>query len=406
MMEAPMLRTLLVLTLLAAPAMAMPPDWQPVATLDFEPGAATLTEAHRAALDALLQRFPLVAHEFAFEGDHDPSPYRPLRRQASSRLNERLAETRWQQAALHLGVTPQGAVVVTGRPQVRVFVRARAAASTNTTVVQFDDAARHTLEQRIADLQNRLATLDQEHARTARIIAAKVIPDTTFRGIELETAAISIDKRTSDRFYEAVGSFELGLFRRFVRGERQHSGVVFSMSNGSAVYSGLNLALAFESFGIGAERWRLSPVLTWSDPRLRAAIGSDSESATQLWYRADPAVTVGFRAQAQPWDGSNLHLSYLGFGARVHADSRPVRSFDSVEMNFSQRVRGAAGVEMQAVYDERFAHELSYFGGFVSYGLRRGQDRYTFRTGLTRQLLPTDQSDYVNAASFGLRYTH
>jgi hypothetical protein len=397
----------LLCTALASVAAALTPDWSQVAVLDFAQGAAELTPDHRAALDGLLTAYPIAKFEYSFEGDHSSTPYHFLRPQASLRVNERLAETRWEAAANYLGVEPIGSVRATGMTQVRVFTRPRAeAAAAATPVASIDADSIQALHRQIGALGERLRGLEAANDRMAHFIETKVTPDTVFRGIELESAVVSVDKRTSDRFYEASGGVELGLFRTFLRGERQSSGVVFALSNGSAAYSGLQLSLVFDDLAFGNERCSLSPVVTWYDPNLRAAIGSDQRAQTQLFYRADPAVTVGLRATVKPWIGGKLHVGYLGVGAQVHEANRPLHSFDLVDARFTQRLRGPAGVEAVAIYDERFSHEMSYFAGYGSWQMFAGRDQYTLRAGIARQLQPMSTGRYVNAASFGITYTH
>ena len=406
-----MFRRALLFTLLcgtlATVAAALTPEWNQVAVLGFAPGAAELTAEHRAALDGLLGAYPIAKFEYSFEGDHSSTPYHFLRPQASLRVNERLAETRWEAAANYLGVEPMGSVRATGMTQVRVFTRARAAAPTASAPVAAIDAdSIQAMQRQIGALGDRLRGLEDANDRLAHFIETKVSPDTVFRGIELEAADISVDKRTSDRFYEAAGGVELGLFRTFLRGERQSSGVVFALSNGSAAYTGFQASLVFDDLAFGNSRCSFSPVVTWYDPRLRTAIGSDQRAQTQLWYHADPAVTLGLRATVKPWTGSKLRVGYLGIGAQVHDANRPVQSFDLVDARFTQRVRGPAGLEAVAVYDERFSHEMSYFAGYGYWQMFAGRDQYTLRAGIARQLQPLSVGRYVNAASFGITYTH
>lgn len=371
--------------------------WQLVAVLDFAPGSTELTDAHRAQLEAVQRLHPPERTDFFFEGDHDPSPYRGMRAQASLRLNERLAETRWQNVVQFLGVTASGAVRATGVPQARVFARARVeneAAGPSDLVLQ--------LQRQIADLGDRVRALDGENTRLASIVSTKVVPDTIFRGIQLESVQLAVDKRTGDRFYEAFAAVELGLLRSVVRGERQRSGLVLALSNGSATHAGFQAALVFEDFGFGTERARFSPVVSWHDPSLRASVGSSSGSQSSLWSRSDPSVSLGLRLAAVPWDGARLRVAYLGVGSRVHAERRPIRSLDLFEARAHQRVRGPLGVEAVAIFDERFEREMSYWGGFASWDLRVARDVLGLRAGLVRQLAPYKPYRYVNAVSLGI----
>lgn len=371
--------------------------WQLVAVLDFAPGSTDLTEAHCAQLEAVRRENSPERHEFFFEGDHDPSPYRGMRPQASLRLNERLAETRWQSVAQFLGVTASGAVRATGTPQARVFTRPRpepATAGPSDIVMQ--------LQRQIADLGERLHALDDQNARLGSLVTARVAPDTVFRGIQLESVQLAIDKRTDDRFYEAFAAVELGLLRSVVRGERQRSGLVLAISNGSTTHTGFQAALVFEDFGFGNDRARFSPVVSWHDPSLRASVGSAAGSQSSLWSRSDPSLSLGLRLAARPWEGARLRIAYLGVGSRVHADRRPIRSLDLFEARAQQRLSGPLGVEAVAVFDERFEREMSYFGGFASWDLRLGRDVLGLRAGLVRQLAPYRPYRYVNAVSLGL----
>jgi hypothetical protein len=388
----------------ATPVPAWAPEWTLAAVLDFPVGSAAPAAEHLVALDQIRERFPLAQHEFYFEGDHDPIRYRNLSPQASSRLNERLAETRWQLAALHLGVAPVGTVRVTGQAQARIFVRRRAEALAVPAPMAHDVPP--AIDGEKEALRARLRGLEEANARLAQIIETRVVPDTVYRGIELELAEVRVEKRTGDRFYESFGRMELGLFRTIYRGQRQHSGVLFAAAGGSNAWSGLQLSLVFDDFGFGSRRWHFSPVLTWYDGTVRAAIGSDEQAETQLFYAADPAVTVGFRLEAAPWGGSSLRVHYLGVGAQVHSTRRPLRSFDLAEARFGQDLRGPFGVEGIVAFDERYDKELSYIGGFGCYGLQKGHDRYSMRIGLVRQLAPADPDHYVNAASFGVTYRH
>jgi len=359
---------ILVAVLTAAPQAQ---ERTPVATLSFEVGESDLTAEHRTVLDDLLRRYPPDDHVYLFEGDHDDTGYRQLTPQASQRLSERLAETRWQNAAKHLGVPPFGLVRTTGSTEVRIYVEPRS----------------HALEDSLAALRREMKRLhDQrpsEMPPTKRDIAP---PDTVLAAVRLEEVHERSDKWVDRTWWEVQGGVELGLFRVTPERPGRHTGATLRIANGTPAYHPFEVTIRLDLFRLGVERFGVTPSLRWFDWDIRAHYGDDRQADISFLNRSDPSYMFGLDLDARPWSGAWMTLMYAGVGARVHAAHREVISYDLYDFRFEQKIVHHVRFEAQAVYDERFKKSLAYAGGWVAYVWPMRLGEFAASLGFVEQL--------------------
>lgn len=346
-----------------------------VATLEFPVGGAELSAAHRTALDDLLRRYPVDAHLYSFEGDHDPLPFHNLTPNASLRVNERLAETRWQNIAIYLGVRPYGVVRATGTTAVRVYVEERSGAAEADSL--------EALRRQLDDLRRRIGETPAPGA-----VATTVAPAETVLAIaRLEKLYQRSDKWVDRRWWEAQGGIELGILR--VTPERtsgRRSGAMMRIANGTPAHQPFEITTRLDLFRLGTERIGITPALRWYDWDVRLHYGEDREAVTSFVNRSDPVYLFGLDLDARPWRGAWLQLEYAGVGARVHAAHRDVESYDHFDLQFDQSLGGHFRLELQGVYDERFEKALAYAGGWLAYAWPMKLGEFVTSLGYVNQL--------------------
>jgi hypothetical protein len=379
---------------------------QLVATLPFEVGAAALTPEHRTRLEEVARLYPPGGWQYLFEGDHDPRPFASVSPQASTRLNERLAESRWQSAAAYLGVPPLGLVRVTGANEARVYVqqrppaplamRAAPAAGPN---VQDSLAALHRT---VNEQAERIEALERERAQAP--------PETPLAVARFEELHVRLDKWAEERWWEFQGGLELGILR--VQPERpgsRQSGATLAIANGSPAYHPLDISIRLDLFRLGIERAGVTPALRWYDWDVRFHYGDDPEASTSLVNGADPVYLLGLDLDAAPWCGSRWRLRYAGIGARVHAADRELESYDQYDLRIDQRFTPRTWIELQAVYDERFEKSLCDAGGWLAHGWPLGLGMFSLQLGFVEQLdafaaTTSGREEFVGTVSLGLRW--
>jgi hypothetical protein len=385
-----------------------------VATLDFPVGGAELTAEHRDALDDLARRFPPAAWLYTFEGDHDTRPFRvsALSRAASDRLNERLAETRWQNVAAHLGVPPLGFVRSTGATEVRVYVEPRPAGAAERVA----EPAAEALADSIARLRGEIETLRRQLADRARIAVAVAPPapaETVLAVARIEAMHVRTDKWVDRRWWESGAGVELGLLR--VQPERpgRPTGATLIVGNGTFAYHPLEVTTRLDVLRLGWSRLGVTPALRWYDWSLRIHYGDDRQARGTFFSGSDPNYLFGLDLDARPWEGAVLRAAWAGMGARVHAASRALASYDHFVLRFGQRLVSGWGVEAQAVFDERFEKSLAYAGAWLAHGWPMRIGEFSARVGFVEQLdalaatapLPQRREDPVSTVSFGVAWT-
>ena len=347
----------------------------PVATLTFGVGEADLTAEHRAVLDDLRQKYSTDDYIYLFEGDHDATGYIQLTPKASQRLSERLAETRWQNAAHHLGVPPFGLVHATGRTDVRIYVERRSRA-----------------------LEDSLAALRREVGRLSDQVAGGAVPgepppkrdvappDTVLSAVRLEEVHERSDKWLDRTWWEVQGGVELGLFRTTPDRPGRHTGAQLRIANGTPAYHPLEITLRLDLFRLGVERFGVTPAFRWFDWEIQTHYGDDRGSNISFINRSDPNYMLGLDLDARPWSGAWMTLVYAGVGARVHAAHREVISYDHYDFRFEQKIVHNVRFEAQAVYDERFKKSLAYAGGWVAYVWPMRLGEFAASLGFVEQL--------------------
>lgn len=364
-----------------------------VSTLFFEVGRADLTAEHRLALDALKTQYPTAQFTYYFEGDHDPSPFDRITPNASKRVNERLAETRWQVAAQYLGVPALGLVRYTGNTEVRVYVATSrpgsggggtgtgTGGSANATNAALADSIA-ALRRELADLYSRRYGADDEAGRRG----ATAPPETILAVARFEELHERSDKWVDARWWESSVGLELGILR--VQPERpgRPTGATLSVSNGSPAYHALDISTRLDLFRLGNRRIGITPALRWYDWDIRIHYGDDRETRTSFVNRSLPLYLLGLDLDAAPWDGATMRLRYAGTGARVHAAQRHLVSYDQYDLRFDQNLAPRWRVELQAVYDERFEKSLCYYGLWIAHGWRMLLGEFSIRGGYVEQL--------------------
>ncbi len=355
----------------------------PVATLTFEVGEADLTADHRAVLDGLLQQYSPDDYIYLFEGDHDASQFVRMTPNASQRLSERLAETRWQNAAYHLGVPPFGLVHTTDRTDVRIYVERRSRALEDSLA---------SLRREVNGLKDRVGTGQGtgqgelppgSDAQTRRGVAQ---PDTILSVARLEEMYERSDKWVDRRWWESQGGFELGLLRVTPERPGRRTGATLRVRNGTPAHMPLEITTKLDLFRLGVERFGVTPALRWYDWEIRAHYGEDREAVTTFVNRSYPHYMVGVDIDARPWSGAWLALEYAGVGAQVHAAHRDVISYDHYDLRFEQKIVPRVRVEVQAVYDERFKKSLAYAGAWLAYVWPMKLGEFATSLGFVEQL--------------------
>lgn len=347
----------------------------PVATLTFAVGEADLTAEHIVILDDLLRKYSPDDYIYLFEGDHDASPFVRMTPNASQRLSERLAETRWQNAAYHLGVPPFGLVHTTDRTDVRIYVERRSRA----------------LEDSLAALRR-----DLDHLRVGRGTESEVPPgsgvrdvtppDTILAVARLEEMHVRSDKWVDRRWWESQIGFELGLLRITPERPGRHTGATLQVANGTPAYHPFEITTRLDLFRLGVERFGVTPALRYYDWDLRVHYGEDREAVITLANRAYPSYMLGLDIDARPWSGAWLGLEYAGVGAQVHAAHRDVISYDHYDLRFEQKIVPRVRVEAQVVYDERFKKSLAYVGAWGAYVWPMKLGEFAISLGYVEQL--------------------
>ncbi len=362
----------------AAPAAQ---ERQLVATIDFAVGSATLSDAQRAQLDEIARRYPAQDWNYTFEGDHDPKPFRRLSHNASLRLNERLAETRWQNVAEQLGVPPLGLVNVTSKNEARVYVERRTA------------PPQQAVPATPPGWQDSLAALRRDQAARARQLEAlqrQCTPapaETVLAVARLEELDVRLDKWAEKRWWEAQGGLELGLLRvQPERGGHRPSGAALVLGDGTPAYRAFEISLRLDLFRIGPGRFGITPALRWYDWDMEVHYGDDPEAATSFLNNANPVYLLGLDLDAAPWHGGRVQVKYAGVGARVHAVDRELISYDQYDLRFDQRFTRNWWLQIQGVYDERFHKSLCYAGGWIARGWPLRIGVFSLSLGFVEQL--------------------
>lgn len=281
--------------LLALPVAVFAQERAPVATLAFEPGMADLLPEHRAVLDDLLQRYPPDDYIYSFEGDHDPSRYFRVTPKASERLSERLGETRWQNAAHYLGVSPLGLVRTTGHAEVRIYVepRPRVLQDSLATLRRELDALRHAVG---APAGNGAGGVPPP----AGIPRAAAPAETVLAVARLERLYERSDKWVDRQWWESQAGIELGILRVTPERPGHRSGATLRIADGTPSYQPFEITTRLDLFRVGVERLGITPALRWYDWGIRAHYGDDRDARTTFVNRADPNYLIGFDADAQP----------------------------------------------------------------------------------------------------------
>lgn len=349
----------------------------PVATLTFGLGDADLTAQHRAVLDEVLRKYPPADYIYLFEGDHDPMGYRQLSPKASQRLSERLAETRWQNAAYHLDVPPYGFVHTTGRTEARIYVEPRSRALEDSLA-----ALRRELE----DLRRALG--ERAPAAPAPVPAPRAVAprDTVLAVARIEELRQRSDKWVDRRWYETQGGVELGLLRVTPERPGRRTGATLRIANGTPAHHPFEITTRLDLFRLGVERFGVTPALRWYDWDIRAHYGDDAEADISFVNRSDPSYLLGLDFDARPWPGAWLVLEYAGMGSRVHAAHRNLISYDHYDLRFEQKLIPRVRVEVQAVYDERFKKSLAYAGAWIAYVWPMRLGEFATSLGFVEQL--------------------
>jgi hypothetical protein len=377
------------------------PERTLAATLDFEVGQADLTADHRATLDEVLRRYPTDQFLYSFEGDHDDQPFRRLTPNASRRVSERLAETRWQNAAQYLGVQPYGMVRNTGRTAVRVYVEPRSQAMADSLAA---------LRRELDDVRRRLGTAAVVPAPVAAPRA--VAPEETVLAVaRIEKLYERSDKWVDQRWWEAQAGIELGILR--VTPERtsgRPSGAMLRIAGGTPAHMPFEITTRLDLFRLGNDRIGITPALRWYDWYLQFHWGDDRESEVALANSSDPVFLFGLDLDAHPWRRAWLTLEYAGVGARVHASHRPVTSYDHYLFRFEQGLSRHWRVEAEAVYDERFKKSLAYAGGWLAYVWPMKVGEFALSLGFVEQLdalkatTGRREEDFISTVSIGVMW--
>jgi hypothetical protein len=351
-----------------------------VATISFAVGQATLAKEQCSRLDSLAARYPPATWAYSFEGDHDTLPFGIVSPNGSKRLNERLAETRWQSVAQCLGVPPLGLVRVTGKNETRIFVQRRAASAPEPREVRsgmgLDSLA--VLHRQLGLQAMAIDALRRECAPPAA--------DTVLAVACLEVLHVRTDKWLAERWWEMQGGLELGLLRVHPASPgHRPSGATLVLGNGSPAYYPLEIGIRLDVFRLGTERFGVAPALRWYDWDIRVHYG-DAEASTSFISDANPVYLLGLDLDAAPWRGAVLHLKYAGAGARVHAADRQLISYDQYDLRLDQQLAVNWWLEFQAVYDERFEKSLCYAGGWLAHGWPLRLGTFSIRLGFVEQL--------------------
>lgn len=396
------------------PAPSPSSERQLVATLPFAVGRAELTAEHRDTLDDLRRRFPPTDWVYSFEGDHDTRPFRVsvLSRTASQRLNERLAETRWQNVAGYLRVPPLGLVRSTGGAEARVYVEPRAPGEGTPRA----EATGEALADSMARLRGEVAALRRalaDRMQAAPSAAPAAPAETVLAVARIEEMHVRTDKWVDRRWWESGAGLELGLLR--VQPERpgRPTGATLILGNGTFAYHPLEVTTRLDVLRIGWDRLGVTPALRWFDWNLRIHYGDDRQAGGTFFSGSDPSYLFGLDVDARPWNGANLRAAWAGMGARVHAASRALVSYDHYVVRFDQRLLSGWWVETQAVFDERFEKSLAYAGAWLAHGWRMRIGEFSARLGFVEQLdalaatapLPQRREDPVSTISFGFAWT-
>lgn len=380
-------------------------DKRLVATLKFEVGAADLTAAHRATLDELLGRYPVDFYVYSFEGDHDPMPFDNLTPNASRRVNERLAETRWQNIAIYLSVRPYGLVRPTGNTEVRIFVEERADAA--------DSDSLEVLKRQVEDLKRQLGAIQSGMATSGQPAprATTAPPETVLSIARIEKMYVRPDKWVDDQWWESQGGIELGLLR--VTPDRTHgrpSGAMLRIAGGTPAHMPFEITTRFDLFRLGTDRIGITPALRWYDWNIRLHYGDDREAPVSFVNKSDPVYLLGLDLDIHPWSGNWVKLEYAGVGSRVHAAERIVKSYDHFDLQIEQRIAGQWRLELQAIYDERFEKSVPYAGGWIAYAWPMKLGEFITSVGYVNQLdalgatTGTRYEDLISTVSFGFTW--
>jgi hypothetical protein len=375
-----------------------------VATITFAVGQATLTTQQCSQLDSLAGMYPPAIWLYSFEGDHDLLPFGIVSPNASKRLNERLAETRWQAVARCLGVPPLGLVRMTGKNEARIFVQRRA-----TSVTELGDVRPEANFDSLAALRRQLE--DQAVAiDVLRHECARPPADTVLAVARLEVLHVRTDKWLAERWWEMQGDLELGLLRVEPAKQRHRpSGATLVFGNGSPAYHPLEVSVRFDTFRFGTENFGVAPAVRWYDWDIRVHYGQDPEASISFMNDANPVYLLGLDLDATPWRGGAVRLKYAGVGAQVHAADRKLISYDQYDLRFDQRLVAAWWLEFEAVYDERFEKSLCYAGGWLAHGWPLKLGTFSIRLGFVEQLdafaaARAGREDPVGTVSLGLRW--
>jgi hypothetical protein len=381
---------------------AATPERTAVATLRYEVGQAVLTDSQRAVLDDLLARYPIDRYIYSFEGDHDELPFMSLTPNGSRRVNERLAETRWQNIAHYLGVRPYGIVRSTGRAEVRVYVEERRSVASDSLEM---------LRREIDDLRRRLGQAGAPPSGAPTPARAAAPAETVLAVARLEKLYERSDKWVDRRWWEAQGGIELGILR--VTPERasgRRSGAMMRIAGGTPAHQPFEITTRLDLFRLGTERIGITPALRWYDWYVRLHYGDDREALTSFINRSDPVYLFGLDLDAKPWNGAWLQLEYAGIGSRVHAAHRDLESYDHFDLQFEQRLAGRLRLELQAIYDERFEKSVPYLGGWLAYAWPMRLGEFVTSLGYVNQLDALQattgrrREDLISTISMGLTW--
>ncbi len=368
--------------LLLLVSMAQAQERQLAATLDFEVGSAELDARHIVILNGIKAQYPPDDYIYSFEGDHDPSPFDIITPGASKRVNERLAESRWQAAALNLDVPAIGLVRYTGKTQARVYVQRRTARGSDGTLGMGQGAVADSL----AALRRGLDDLYRWNTELEAIRKRGAPADTILAVARFEELHERSDKWVDRSWWEGQGGFELGILRVSPERPDRHTGVTLAISNGTPAYHALDISTRLDLFRLGTSRIGITPALRWYDWDVRVHYGTDSRTATSFINNADPVYLIGAELDAVPWNRGLLRVGYAGFGARIHAAHRNVISYDQYNARLDQNLWPHWRLELQGVYDERFDKSLCYYGVWVAHGWRMLLGEFSMRLGFVEQL--------------------
>jgi hypothetical protein len=383
--------TYLFSSLLLLASLALAQERQLVATLDFEIGVAELDAGHTALLDGIKAQYPPDDYMYSFEGDHDPNPFDIITPGASKRVNERLAETRWQGAAEYLGVPAIGLVRYTGKTEARVYVQRRPIQGPGVGQAQGPSGVADSL----AALRRGLDDLRRWNEELEAARKRSAAPETILSVARFEELHERSDKWLDRSWWEVAGGVEIGILRVSPERPEKHTGATLAISNGTPAYHALDISTRLDLFRLGVARIGITPALRLYDWDVRVHYGTDAHAPISFINDSDPVYLIGADLDAVPWDGGLIRLAYAGFGARVHAAHRNVISYDQYNLRLDQNLWPRWRFELQGVYDERFEKSLCYYGGWIAYGWRMRMGEFAIHLGYVEQL------DAFAAARYG-----